>query len=80
MNEEILYTVVKKLIGNINPVGCTRTDDDRLENLKVMCELADKLLTDIDDMAYNNRHSHEHSVKVAVEYAKSFYDKIGIKE
>ncbi|GAI86093.1 unnamed protein product, partial [marine sediment metagenome] len=45
MDEEILYTVVKKLIGNINPVGETNTDNERFENLKIICELTNKLLT-----------------------------------
>jgi len=72
------YDVVKKLIGPINPVGETNTDNERFENLKAMCELVDQLLTDIDDVAYKNKDRHELSMKRAGEYASKFYDKIGI--
>ena len=73
--------VVKKLIGNINPVGETNTDNQRFENLKEMCELVNNLITDIDDMAYRNKCSHEYSVKRASEYASNFLTKtVGIAE
>jgi uncharacterized protein YaaR (DUF327 family) len=73
--------VIKKLIGNINPVGETNTDNERFENLKEMCDLVNNLITDIDDMAYRNRDSHEFSVKRASEYASNFLTKtVGISE
>ena len=37
--------VVKKLIGKINPIGETNTDNERFENLKAMCELVNNLIT-----------------------------------
>ena len=42
-----IYDVVKKLVGKIDPIGETNTDNQRFENLKVMTELVDNLLTDI---------------------------------
>ena len=73
--------VVKKLIGSINPVGESDTDDDRYESLKEMCVLVDNLITDIGDMAYSNKHSQEYSVKRAVKYASTFLTKtVGIAE
>ena len=73
--------VVKKLIGSINPVGESDTDDERYENLKEMCVLVDNLITHIDDMAYLNRHLQEYSVKRAVKYASTFLTKtVGIEE
>ena len=80
MDEDILYIVVKKLVGNINPIGETRTDENRLENLKMMCELVNKLLADIDDMAYRNKDMHQHSIKEAVKCANEFYSELGIAE
>ena len=75
-----IYDVVKKLIGKIRPVGETNTDNKRLENLKEMTELVDKLLIDIDKVACQYKDSHEYSVKQASEFAVKFLDKIGIKE
>ena len=44
--EEInMYEVVTKLVGPINPVGETRRDAERLENLKVMGELVGALIS-----------------------------------
>ena len=79
MNEEIIYEVIKKLIGNINPVGETHTDDERFENLKIMCNITDRLLIDIDDMAYRNSGMHQYSIKRAVTHAIDFYKTIGIE-
>lgn len=75
-----IYDVVKKLVGPINPVGETNTDDERFKNLKVMTELVDELLTDIDTVAYKNKDSYEFSRKRAAEFAINFYAKIGITD
>lgn len=73
--------VVKKLIGNINPIGETNTDNERFENLKALCELVNNLITDIDDMAYLNKDAREFSVKRASQYASNFLAKtVGIAE
>ena len=74
------YDVVKKLIGEIYPVGETHTDDRRFENLKEMIELVDKLLTDIDKVAYRNKDRVEFSMKRAGGCAKEFLDKLGLPE
>lgn len=75
-----IYKVVKKLIGEIKPIGETNTDNKRLENLKVMTELVDSLLTDIDEIAYNYKNNHQFSMKRASDFASKFQDKIGIVE
>ena len=73
--------IVKKLIGNINPIGETNTDDERFENLKEMCVLVNDLITDIDDMAYRNINSHEFSVKRAAQFAHDFLTQtVGISD
>ena len=80
MNEEIIYEVVKKLIGKIHPVGETNTDGERFENLKALCSLTDKLLTDIDDIECTYKGRHEYSINRAGEYAGKFLTRIGITE
>ena len=39
------YTdIIKKLIGNINPIGETNTDNERFENLKELCYLVQNFI------------------------------------
>ncbi len=64
--------VVLKLVGNINPIGETNTDNDRFENLKVMCELIESLIDEVDDMAQRNKSAHQFSMKRSSEYADKF--------
>jgi hypothetical protein len=72
--------IVKKLIGNISPIGETNTDNERFDNLKAMCELANDLITEIDNVSYY-KGSGQFSVKRAGEYAKNFLtNTIGITE
>lgn len=67
--------IVKKLIGNINPIGKSEIDAERFENLKQMCELVHDLVILIDDMAFDNRNAREDSVRQAADYAKNFLEK-----
>jgi hypothetical protein len=53
--------IVNKLIGPIEPVGETTTDERRYENLKAQCELVEHLILDIQYVA-----------KRAGEYADKF--------
>jgi hypothetical protein len=48
-----LYEVVMKLVGPVKPVGETREDERRLANMKVLTELADRLLFEIDAVSHN---------------------------
>ena len=80
MEHEIIYQVVKKLVGAIDPVGETTADDKRFENLKTMTALIDKLLMDVDAVHYENKNNHQYSMKRASDFAKDFFDNINIKE
>ncbi|WP_293666512.1 hypothetical protein [uncultured Parabacteroides sp.] len=72
--------IVENLVGKITPIGETNEDEIRFENLKVMCDLANSLISKIDDVAYQNEGSHEYSVKRAAEYAARFLtEQIGIQ-
>jgi hypothetical protein len=64
--------IVKKLIGEIRLAGDSSLDNDRFENLENMCELVNDLITEIDNVSYSGKNSHEYSVKRASDYAYDF--------
>lgn len=76
-----IYEIVTKLVGRINPVGEANIDNERFENLKVMCELVEKLVVDIDTVGYSNKNAYEFSKKRAAEYSKKFItERLGISD
>lgn len=66
------HEIVKKLIGEIKPVGETNEDNRRYENLQAMFGLIQLLLLDVDDVIYSNKSRHEYSIKRAVDACKHF--------
>jgi hypothetical protein len=75
IDKEVVCVIVYKLIGPIEPVGETREDNIRFENLKQMTALVEKLLTDISRVCgYTNRH--EASMSRAGKYADQFMAQI----
>lgn len=44
-----LHSLVMNLVGEIMPIGESRTDANRLENLKELIDLVDLLLTELDE-------------------------------
>lgn len=76
-----LDEIVKKLVGKIEPIGETNTDNDRFENLKVMCNLINELVRHVDDVGYRNKDAYEFSRKRVHEYVENFMSKtLGISE
>ena len=71
------YDVVKKLIGAIEPVGETNTDNKRFENLTELCDLMYQMHLDIQDVAYRYRSSQEYSVKKSCDFANKFLNELG---
>ena len=71
-----VYDVVGKLIGPIEPLGQSHTDEKRFENLKALTELVDSLLNDICAVG-QCKNQHEASLKKAGEVADEFYGSIG---
>jgi hypothetical protein len=67
-----IHDVVKKLVGPIDPVGASHIDPERLKNLESLCELVDRLLFDIADVAHSHKGAHEHSRNIAGEQADKF--------
>ena len=74
-----IYDVIVKLTGSIRPVGDSRIDEERFENLKVLTELVSKLIADIDSVQYDNKDFQQASIKRAVDFAGHFLsDDLGI--
>lgn len=74
-----IIDVVTKLIGPIVPLGCEARDPERLENLKTICDLVEKLTDKISEVA--DQVSYEESVKIAQKYANDFLTyKLGVRD
>lgn len=54
--------IVKKLLGNIKPVGETNEDNKRLDNLNEYTELAENLIEEILEVAKHSNRT-EFSIK-----------------
>lgn len=77
---EATYNTVKKVTGSIQPVGETHRDEERFMNLQVLTGVVDRLLTDIDTVATENKDRVEFSMNRSGKFADAFLDKIGIKQ
>lgn len=66
-----LKEIVNKLVGEINPIGCASRDPERLENLKVMCDLVIDLVQEIQYIS-RDKDRYESSVKTIGQYADKF--------
>jgi hypothetical protein len=76
-----IHEVVKKLVGEIRPIGETNEDNRRFENLKIMTNLIHALVLDIDEMIYDNKNHQEFSIKRAADFGCKFIrDDLGIKD
>jgi hypothetical protein len=67
-----IHDVVMRLIGPVEPVGETRTDNQRLASLEQLTGLVDGLLEEIRGIAERHEHSHEYSVKRAADLCDKF--------
>lgn len=67
MKIENTYEIVKKLIGNIEPIGETNTDAQRLENLKETIYLTNRLINDILEVAKNQTRQEYSILKAGIE-------------
>jgi hypothetical protein len=81
LEEEMeLYDIVMKLTGPVDPIGDSRVDAERQNNLKVLLDLVDKLLTKIDEVATDNKDRMEWSMKQAGQLCSKWQDNEGIRE
>ena len=70
------YTkIIKKLIGEIKPIGESNTDEIRLKNLKKTCSLVEDLLDEIHSVS-KDKNRQENSIKIAGMYADDFIKQI----
>ena len=65
------HEIVKKLIGEIRPVGESHIDTTRFENLERMVRLVDSLLFDINAIVPSKDHP-AYSMSKAGKYAQIF--------
>lgn len=80
MEAEQIYKVVKKLIGNIRPQGCSERDNESNKNLKIFIEVFSKMHRDIDNIAFDFKDSFEASVKEAANIANKHLDSMKIEQ
>jgi hypothetical protein len=70
-----LKEIVQKLVGSIQPAGESHLDTQRLENLKVMCNLVEDLVYEINLVSRHNKDRYESSMKEMGKHADNFlYD------
>ncbi len=71
-----LHEIIMKLVGSIEPVGETHTDERRRKNLVCLIDTLYPVLRNIEDVARYNKDSHEASRKNIGELADSFLKNI----
>ena len=80
MTADTIYEVIKKLTGDITPVGDSAIDHVRLENIKTFIQVFDKMHTIIDDIAYRYMDSPRMSERSIGKICSDHPDTMGIKE
>lgn len=66
-----MYEVVMRLIGPVMPIGDTRADDTRMENLVALCALVEELHSEICRVA-GTSGEHMASIGLAKKFANRF--------
>lgn len=61
--------VVKRLIGEIEPIGDSRIDEKRFENLKVWCCVAEDMIAELSKVA-DFKSKPEHSMSRAGKFSE----------
>lgn len=56
MSADLVYSIVYKLIGDIQPIGDSGVDSIKQDRLKIMLELNEKIITDIWSVANGNNN------------------------
>lgn len=70
-----LTQIVNKLVGQIVATGDSSRDGERLENLKIMCNLVEGLIEEIHFSA-RDKDSYEGSVRQIGQYADKFLNNL----
>jgi len=69
------FQIVKKLTGEIEPLGCASRDPERLQNLKEITDLTEQLVQYIHSVS-RHESRQEHSIKLAGKLARECIDEI----
>lgn len=69
---DTIVNIVETLTGKVQPLGDASRDGDRLENLKVLCAVAESLVGTIHDIASEYEDSSLGSVQPIAKEAASF--------
>ena len=72
---ENIKQIVDKLVGSITPAGESHKDRERFDNLKVMCDLVERLIYDIHFVA-RDKDRYESSIKGMGVYAQKFLNNL----
>ena len=64
------FDIVKKLIGDIHPVGETYTDEERFENIRAMALLAEEIIAELEKEIKNDDR-YEYSIKRSGTFTKN---------
>ena len=75
MEAELVYEVVKRLIGDTSPKGCASRDKDVFINVNNLCGLTNMMIDRLKEIELN-AESYEQSVKDIGERAKQCLDNI----
>ena len=75
LDADQIYKTIRQLVGKVLPQGESNYDAMVYENLQILCEVTEKLIIDIDEVAYDNKDRQEHSMKKAGELACKFFEK-----
>lgn len=74
MKAEEIFEVIKKLTGDIYPVGDTTIDNQRRENIRLYIDVFDKMHTLLAGIAIRFRNSDFHSEKEIGRIAQQYFD------
>jgi len=76
MKTDTIIEVINKLVGEINPIGETNIDNQRYDNLIMLCTITNELLHKIFDVSIENKDRSEFSMKRAGRYAETFLNSL----
>jgi hypothetical protein len=77
MTELVLHEIIKKLVGDVMPLGDSSRDSERLKNLETLCGLTNRLITRIEEISIRCKGSHEDSVQRIGNTANKFINQLG---
>lgn len=75
LDGETLCQVVDRLVGPIQPAGCTNLDEQRMENLKAMIVLGNHIFQELRGVA-ECKGSQAHSIAAAGSVASTFLNEL----